>query len=87
MVVNELQLRFQRVTPAGGEGPADVVVANANGSDTYLGGFVYVVPGGCLFDLDFDGDVDGFDLAIYLNGNSFYDFYNFAIEFGSINCQ
>jgi hypothetical protein len=43
--------------------------------------------GGCLFDLDFDTDVDGADLAIYQAGGSFLNLADFAGEFGNSNCQ
>ena len=46
------------------EGPADVVVTNANGSDTLAGGFTYVAPGSELLADDFnDGDAAGWTIS------------------------
>ena len=56
--------RFRAVTPAGMEGPADVVVTNANGSATLAGGFTYVAPGSELLADDFDdGDAAGWTIS------------------------
>jgi hypothetical protein len=47
-------------TPAGLAGPADVVVANANGSAVLPDGFTYLAPGAVLLADDFaDGVADG----------------------------
>jgi len=53
-----------------------------------LTGFWYTVgaDSGCLFDYLNDGDVDGADLAEFMNAFSSSELESFAMEFGRANC-
>ena len=59
-------------------------------SDNYglLPGFWYTlgVGSGCIYDYFDDGDVDGVDLAEFMNAFSSSELAAFALEFGSVNC-
>jgi hypothetical protein len=53
-----------------------------------LPGFWYTVATdpGCLYDYLYDGDVDGADLAEFLNAFSSSELAAFALEFGRVDC-
>ena len=59
-------------------------------SDNYglLPGFWYTVGAGsgCLYDYLGDGDVDGADLAEFVNAVSSSELEGFAMEFGRVDC-
>ena len=59
-------------------------------SDNYglLPGFWYTMGAGsgCLYDYLGDGDVDGADLAEFLNAYSSSELEAFALEFGRVDC-
>jgi hypothetical protein len=59
-------------------------------SDTYglLPGFWYTIgaDSGCLYDYLNDGDVDGADLAEFMNAVSSSELAAFALEFGRVDC-
>ena len=59
-------------------------------SDNYglLPGFWYTVGAGsgCLYDYFGDGDVDGADLAEFMNAVSSSELAAFALEFGRVDC-
>jgi hypothetical protein len=59
-------------------------------SDNYglLPGFWYTVGAGsgCLYDYLGDGDVDGADLAEFMNAISSIEMESFAMEFGRVDC-
>jgi hypothetical protein len=55
-----------------------------------LTGFWYTIGGGCTWDLEplaGDGDVDGADLAEFINAFNLADVPSFAGEFGSQGCE
>ena len=61
-------------------------------SESYemLTGFWYTIGGGCTWDLEpvpGDGDVDGADLAEFINAFNPADVPSFAGEFGRVGCQ
>jgi hypothetical protein len=53
-----------------------------------LTGFWYTigVDSGCLYDYLNDGDVDGADLAEFMNAVSSSELAAFALEFGRVDC-
>ena len=59
-------------------------------SDNYglLPGFWYTIgaDSGCLYDYLNDGDVDGADLAEFLNAYSSNQLETFTLEFGRVDC-
>ena len=59
-------------------------------SDNYglLPGFWYTLnlSSGCLYDYLGDGDVDGVDLAEFMNAFSSSELEGFAMEFGRVDC-
>jgi type 1 fimbria pilin len=74
-------------TPEGEEGTVLVEVINPDdNSGQLIDGFTYEPETSHPYDKDEDGDVDGSDLATYVNENSngFADLADFAAEFGTI---
>jgi hypothetical protein len=55
-------------------------ITGAGGADLYLVSF------GCPGDFDDDGDVDGADLAEFMNAFSSSELEGFAMEFGRVDC-
>ena len=51
-----------------------------------LTGFWYTVGGGCTYDYDTDGDVDGADLAEFLNAFDPMNLPSFTAQFGRNDC-
>jgi hypothetical protein len=52
-----------------------------------LTGFWYTLGGGCAYDYDTDGDVDGADLHQFINAYDVLSVPSFADEFGGVGCQ
>jgi hypothetical protein len=53
-----------------------------------LTGFWYTIGGGgCTWDFEPDGDVDGADLYEFINAFNLADVPSFAAEFGSAGCE
>ena len=52
-----------------------------------LTGFWYTIGGGCTWDFEPDGDVDGADLYEFINAFNLADVPSFAAEYGSEGCE
>jgi hypothetical protein len=67
--------------------PSPTAIATSTGYDLYAGFWYTITINGCIWDLDPDGDVDGFDLYQFINPPyDASDIENFGTEFGRTDC-
>ena len=67
--------------------PSPTTIATSTGFDLYAGFWYTMTIRGCIWDLDPDGDVDGFDLYQFINPPyNASDIESFGSEFGRTDC-